>query len=305
MTWKGFEQIVERIHRQWSPTAEVRHNHKIRGHSGRMRQLDVTVSAQIGPYRIFIVVECKDKSRPVSIEQVEAFAKKLEDVGASQGVIVSKSGFDDGAKAIALQNNIRLLNYREAEVADWKQMLGDNAQWFFTVTEVHPEETEVDVADDGQLDDDDLILSPSGQVIGTVDALREMVLKKTIFHARLLGNFELRLNMDGFVLQSSAGSQEFRAMTIRGRKVARRFYVSTDTPAGHIIEDALNGDVPFAELEQVIPWEEIAESHPGREISIQEYLARHTPTETIPMKVDWSDSNGQLRITLRRDSSVQ
>lgn len=305
MSWKGFERIIERIHRQWSPNAEVRHNQKVRGHSGRMRQLDVTVSANIGPYRIFIVVECKNKSRPVSIEQVEAFAKKLEDVGASQGVLVSTSGFDDGAKAIAVQNDIRLLNYREAEEADWKQMIGDNVSLFFTLTEVHSEETEFECDDDSELDDAELLISPSGETIGTVQQVREAVISNVIFHASFLGHYEIRIGMEGFSLVGHMGSMLARSMTLRGRKLARRFYIPVNTYAGHIIEDALNGHVPFAELEQMIEWEKTADTTPGQELSIREYLIREeTPTETSPLKMSWTESNGTLRVTFRSDSTI-
>jgi hypothetical protein len=50
----------------------------------------------------------------VGIEKVEAFVTKLRDVGASQGVMVSNTGFDAGAKAIAKDNLVTLLSYRQA-----------------------------------------------------------------------------------------------------------------------------------------------------------------------------------------------
>jgi hypothetical protein len=48
--WKQFETIIADIHQQLAPDAVVRHNHRIVGKSGRKRQLDVTVSQNIGDY---------------------------------------------------------------------------------------------------------------------------------------------------------------------------------------------------------------------------------------------------------------
>lgn len=304
MSWKGFEKIIERIHRQWSPNAQISHDERVRGHSGRRRQLDVTVRTKVGPYHIFIVVECKDQVRAVGISQVEAFAKKLEDVGASQGVLVSRSGFDDGARAIALQNHIRLLNYREAEDADWTRVVGDNLSFFFTVSEVHQEQTEIDCGenDDTPLHDDDLILAPTGDVIGTVQEVRGSIIKGVLLPAPLLGNYEIAVGMEGFQLRShdGDGSAPISTMTLRGRKVARRFFFRVDSMAGHIIEDALNGEIPFAELEHIVPWEEIAEASPGQELSPRDYVQRAEPTETLPVAVEWSNRNGELRLVFRR-----
>jgi Restriction endonuclease len=302
VSWKGFERIIEKIHRQWSPDAQIQHDERVRGHSGRQRQLDVTIRTRVGPYSILIVVECKEQLRPVGISQVEAFAKKLEDVGASQGVMVSRSGFDDGARAIAAQNQIRLLNYRDAEDEDWRKVVGDNVHFFFTVSEAHQEQTKVDCGDNDEnpLDDSDLILTPTGHRIGTVKEVRGAIIRNVLLPAPLLGNYEMIIDLEGFRLQSRDGLNPIHTMTIRGRKVARRFFFRADSTAGHIIEDALNGEIPFAELEQTVPWGEIAEASPGQSLSVHEYVERSEPTETLPIALEWSDRNGELHLVFRR-----
>lgn len=69
--------------------------------------------------------------RLVGIEKVEAFATKLRDVRASCGVMVSQTGFDAGARAMAVQENIILKNYREAEETDWTVLIQPSF-WMFT-----------------------------------------------------------------------------------------------------------------------------------------------------------------------------
>src|SRR5690606_24714710 len=81
----------------------------------------------ISGYPVLVVIECKDYKRAVGIEKIEAFAQKLNDVGASLGVMVSTSGFDEGGKAVATQNRILLRTYREAQAQDWNELTGEQS----------------------------------------------------------------------------------------------------------------------------------------------------------------------------------
>ncbi len=93
---------------------------------GESSQLDVTVSENIGSVPIFIPFECKQRGneKPVPMEKVEAFATKLKDVDANAAVMISNTGFDAGARAVAAQHNILLKTYREADETDWKRLVG-------------------------------------------------------------------------------------------------------------------------------------------------------------------------------------
>lgn len=122
--WQKLEEIVAEIQKELAPNAEVHHNHKIKGKSGIVRQLDVTISEQIGAVPILIVFEAKRYTRPVSVERVESFVTKLRDIGASRGVMVSNTGFTAGTKAVAKQYDVILRTYREAEVTDWSKLVG-------------------------------------------------------------------------------------------------------------------------------------------------------------------------------------
>lgn len=125
--WKEFETLIAALQKQTAGDATVLHNQRVKGRSGRMRQIDIMISQKVGLYSVTIVIECKRQRRPVGIEKVEAFVTKLRDVAASQGVMISNTGFDAGAQAIAKDNLVTLLSYREAESVDWHSVVGNQA----------------------------------------------------------------------------------------------------------------------------------------------------------------------------------
>ncbi|MFH0982938.1 MAG: hypothetical protein V2A79_15560 [Planctomycetota bacterium] len=78
--WKQLELIVADIQRQLAPSAEVRHNQRVGGRSGRRRKLDVTVTQKIGAYTVFVVFDCKRHKKPAGLKDVAAFAEQVQDV---------------------------------------------------------------------------------------------------------------------------------------------------------------------------------------------------------------------------------
>lgn len=117
--WRHFEKLIATIHESARKNAEVKHNHKILGKSGSYRQFDVTIEQTVGPNKMLTVVECRQKNRAVSIEEVDAFVGKLADVNNPQGIMVAPAGFSKGAIGRAKVDKIQLLSYREAAEADW------------------------------------------------------------------------------------------------------------------------------------------------------------------------------------------
>lgn len=134
--WKQFERLIASIQTALSPDAQVRHNHRVVGVSGRQRQLDVSISKNVGRFPIFIVIECKRYARRVTIDRVESFVGKLRDVKGSLGVMISSSGFDAGSKSVASQKGIVLKTFRQAREVDWKAFLNKENWLALTTTEV-------------------------------------------------------------------------------------------------------------------------------------------------------------------------
>jgi hypothetical protein len=103
--WKRFERLVATLHRADATGTEVHWNEKISG-----RQFDVVIRFSVGAYRYLTVVECKDQDRSVPVCDVEAFVIKARDAGADKAVVVSRSGFQEGAFDIAKRHNIELFS---------------------------------------------------------------------------------------------------------------------------------------------------------------------------------------------------
>src|SRR5438552_1694345 len=98
--WKIYEGAIARIEESHK-NCKVTRNNKVNGRrSGVERQVDVWLVAEIGDNHVVTVaIECRRYSdRPVSIKDIDAFVGFLEDVGANKGVMISHSGYTDGAK---------------------------------------------------------------------------------------------------------------------------------------------------------------------------------------------------------------
>jgi hypothetical protein len=82
-SWAEFEILIEQIQKEIAPDGIVKRNHKVKGLSGRRRQLDVTLTQTIGIHNIFVVLECKHYKRAVGIKAVDGFVTVIRDVKAS------------------------------------------------------------------------------------------------------------------------------------------------------------------------------------------------------------------------------
>lgn len=119
--WKRFEHLTQKIQQQLTPDAIVGHNEFVVGKSGARNQLDVTLRSNIGQYKYFCVIECKDWKNKVDIDTVRAFQSKVKDVEAMQGVMVSSQGFTREAYKYAESQNICLYKLVDAESEKWSE----------------------------------------------------------------------------------------------------------------------------------------------------------------------------------------
>lgn len=101
--WKRFERLIAAIHQVDAQGAQISWNETING-----RQFDVVLRFSIGSYRYLTVIECKDQKRSVSVDEVEAFVTKSRDAGADKAVLVSSSGYQEGAFQVAERHHIEL-----------------------------------------------------------------------------------------------------------------------------------------------------------------------------------------------------
>lgn len=121
--WKKCEEFVVSLQSLFTPDAVVKHDDKIRGKSGVIRQIDVSVKCKLGQFDLLIVIDCKDWKRTVDITDIGSFVDLVEDVEANKGAIVCNAGFTAGAKNRAKEKGIDLLLAVDAENMDWSGYL--------------------------------------------------------------------------------------------------------------------------------------------------------------------------------------
>ncbi len=97
------ERLVAAIHSATSGDAEVHWNEKING-----RQFDVVVRFTMGTLRYLVLIEVKNRKRPASANDIEAFVVKAHDNGADKAVFVTVAGYQEGAKTVAVRHKVEL-----------------------------------------------------------------------------------------------------------------------------------------------------------------------------------------------------
>ena len=119
--WKELEKLVAMIQQQLSPRATVKHNVMLDGvESETKRQIDVLVEQNVGQYKMRIVIDCKDYSKPIDVKAVEEFHGLVQDVKAQKGALVCPSGFTKSALRRAKKLQIDLYRPVSTGKHKWK-----------------------------------------------------------------------------------------------------------------------------------------------------------------------------------------
>ena len=92
--------------------ANVQHNVKLEGRSGQKHQIDVYWEYEKDGKTHRVAIECKNYSRRISQEKVCALKGVLDDLEGVSGIMVSKVGFQKGAKRYAKAFGISLKELR-------------------------------------------------------------------------------------------------------------------------------------------------------------------------------------------------
>lgn len=301
--WRDFEKLVARIQEQLAPSSNVRHNEKMRGASGRLRQLDVTIRQSIGLCRVLIVIECRKHKRPVGIEKVEAFVSKLRDIGSNQGVMISSSGFDAGARAIAKQNVIRLLTYREAQAIDWQELLSEK-NWMrmifsrseqISVKAVLEDRVEVD------LDGARKFFDSAGAEVMTVAGFLEDF-EKTSRPAMRIGSFCWHVKFDSYLsLEMSNELKRIVTLVVSGVRRSFEYAINVNLADGHVLDDALQEKEIYKELvSEGFNWRTLVESQVGLELTPEDEKTRLRDPQFKTISLDLDNLKPYLRFVITK-----
>jgi len=119
---RSLELLVEKLERLLASDENVliESPKKIRDiQTGKLREHDVVLTYNQAHHEILIAMECKDRSRPVGVPEIEAFDNKCRYTNINQGIIVSSSGFAKTALAKAGSMGIKCLELKEIESASF------------------------------------------------------------------------------------------------------------------------------------------------------------------------------------------
>jgi hypothetical protein len=94
--------------------------------TGQQREHDVVLTITHDHHELVVPLECRDRSRPVGVDAVEAFRTKCNDTGIHSSVIVSSKGFYKTAREKAQHYGIRCLTLDEVEGFNWFKPTGLN-----------------------------------------------------------------------------------------------------------------------------------------------------------------------------------
>ena len=73
----------------------------------------------LGGYDYKTVIECKDYASSVTIDKIDAFIGKAQDIPGLRLIYATKTGYQSGAQRKADQHKVDLLIIREGVDEDW------------------------------------------------------------------------------------------------------------------------------------------------------------------------------------------
>ena len=122
----GFELFTQRIYQKLvnndvlKPT-QVQHNVKLEGRSGCKHQIDVYWEYEIAGNLHRVAIECKNYDTLIPVGKVRDFQSVLADLNNVNGIMVSRKGYQDGAKKFAAEYGISLKVVRQPA---WNETIG-------------------------------------------------------------------------------------------------------------------------------------------------------------------------------------
>jgi hypothetical protein len=87
--------------------------------TGQLREHDVVLTFTLAHHEFLLALECRDRSRPAGVPDIEAFNAKCLRTGVGRGVMVSSAGFRETALKKAESYGIGCLTLQEAKQFDW------------------------------------------------------------------------------------------------------------------------------------------------------------------------------------------
>lgn len=119
-SWRNLEQRVAQYFERNGYTTRI--NHKEKGRSGLVHEIDVLAEKRDAAGLHRVVVECKAWRSPIEKDVVYKLEKVMQDVGLTKGIVVSVGGLRSGARVAAEQAHVEIWGPDEI-----RHHLGDDA----------------------------------------------------------------------------------------------------------------------------------------------------------------------------------
>ena len=112
-----YERFTQEIYQQLVNSdvvraTKVQHDVKLEGRSGQKHQIDVFWEYEIAGNKHQVAIECKNYNKLVPIGKVRDFKGVLDDLNGVNGIMVTKIGYQKGAKEYAKEYGISLKELR-------------------------------------------------------------------------------------------------------------------------------------------------------------------------------------------------
>jgi hypothetical protein len=118
------EVLIEKIERAIASTSmRIKVNDMVRDKYGDIREVDISIRGQVGTIDIFLIIECRNRTRVQDKRWVEEVASKRDSLQANKAILVSTSGFYESAYKMAADKGIVLRTVRQITYEDIKEWL--------------------------------------------------------------------------------------------------------------------------------------------------------------------------------------
>lgn len=128
--WRAYERLVALLTTKDFEGTEftVIPNAKVTGLiSNRKRQIDILIEPRYdSDLKKRVIIDAKNKKRPIDIKEVEAFEGLMRDVNASRGYLICSNGYTKAALKRPQQHiDIKLIAFTD----DFNLNVGDRQSW--------------------------------------------------------------------------------------------------------------------------------------------------------------------------------
>ena len=136
---KTFEKLVAQLEKSLSENKAINFkvHEKLRDKvTGQLREHDIVLYIEHEHHNCRIAIECRDRSRPIGVNQIESFYNKCIDTQIDQGIMVSAKGFYNTAIKKAKNYGIRCFSLEQVSSLDWIKI---NKMKVYTRNIIHSE----------------------------------------------------------------------------------------------------------------------------------------------------------------------